>query len=471
MSSKHRTLLSHICGRIRTFNEEADLKTRSGSYLCVVALFSLVACSAGDSHNVEDSLSSAAPIVVQAATSTADSGMVTVSTSPGAVCAAHPAGDNDPSKELHLYGDWQGLTRFFVVRPPASENGAISLDCQVDGKLVTYPIDLHSPTLFQPASSTARSASLPVRPALKGDPMLPTQEALRSAGYPLRPDPSRAPDLYARWLAAVSKETTVVPANLVADPNPKHVHGNGTTSTTYDTPWAGLELNARVTYVATIAEWFMPSAVSSNTNFQEANLWTGLDGDSSVGGSSAVIQGGVEIDTVSWDALSYSPWVEYFNLTPEYYSGVGPNANDEILFTVYAGNAAGNVDASGGYGWFEYEDVTQSVTSKAAVAAPALNQGGVNFQFNGATAEYVLEAGNTVQAGGGYEQLYQLSDYGSTEMSGIAMDTTETWHDFASDPVVTDQLYGMTTATMLSADVVGFTWVGPGSSCAFGGGC
>jgi hypothetical protein len=450
------------------------MNANTRSWLCTSTLLSVIACSAHDGTQTRESAgASAAAITQQSAHGARESGMVSISVPQGSSCTLHPTGDTSPPNTLPLYADWQGLVHFYIKRPSVSETKPMSLDCQAGENQVTYPVDLQSSTLFQPATPAQTRASLPVRPALKGDPTVPTQQELRKAGYPLRPDPARSPHLYSTWLAAVSKDTTMVPSNLVADPNPKRVHGNGATTTSYQGPWAGAELNAAgVTYMATEADWTLPFAMSSDSNYQQANLWTGLDGDGMVGGSAVVIQGGIEINTVSFDALSYVPWIEYFDGAPEYAYGASPNANDEVFFLVYAGDSQGNFNVNGGWGWFAYEDITQGTMISGSIQAPPVFQTGGIFLFNGATAEYEMEPGATLQSSGsGWEQLYELSDFGSATITGIAMDSNFIWHDFASDPVVTDQLYGQANATVLSTDQVGITWKGPGSSCVFGGGC
>jgi hypothetical protein len=443
---------------------------------CTVLVFALLpACSGSDGRATQ--LVSAGDLRLQS-TATPEFGIVSIRTTPGAACVMQRKGNTDPKRTLRLYADYEGTVRFSATRQSQTASAQASLDCKERGQSTTYTVDLTSPSLFSAPSPAVTTAGYKVRPPLATDPKSATQHDLISGGYPMRPDAVRSPELYDRWLRAVSQSTKIVDPALV--PDPRVVHGTGSSQDVYDGPWAGGELNATVSYVGAISSFALPGITYDPVNvFRSVSFWAGIGGDSAFGGGGSLIQDGVGIDSLQGEwgpgtvLTEYHLWTEYFPLEPNDVTAITPNQNDEIYVDAYVADPSGNVNSAGVYGCFDLEDVTQKLSTHVCTAEPTdsntvcwydqnLYSAPCPIPFVGGTAEFALEAANQVTSDGGFQQLLALSNYGQEVLYGLGLDANGSWHDFNSDPVVTDFLYRQSDAAIVSADAVQLTWTGTG---------
>jgi hypothetical protein len=124
---------------------------------------------------------------------------VEVLATPGASCTLSGDGIGTP---LKLSANNLGVVRFAALRADSTNAiRSLSLNCtDASSNRTTHPVDLTSGDTFKPLSTVPVPSTVHVRPALAGDPMTYSWEQLLHMGYGNRPDPSRAPLDYAKWL-------------------------------------------------------------------------------------------------------------------------------------------------------------------------------------------------------------------------------------------------------------------------------
>ncbi|HXK06687.1 MAG TPA: hypothetical protein VMS37_30105 [Verrucomicrobiae bacterium] len=182
---------------------------------------------------------------------------VVLQTVPDAPCDLHPAGVNDPSQNMRLYGNVEGYVRFHLTPVQDVQDAYLQLDCTAAGVAATYPLHLRiaaSPTEDMPAPEhfVPPPRGSKVRPAL-------TEEAARqlsdeeiiARGYPARPKATESPEAYAKWLGRVSHAITVIPPHSVSRSDISHSL-KGVAETTANDHWSGFAARGRP---AAIGQW------------------------------------------------------------------------------------------------------------------------------------------------------------------------------------------------------------------------
>src|SRR5580658_1324524 len=106
-----------------------------------------------------------------------------------------------------------------------------------------HGIELRASTAAAASAGRIRQAGR-ARPALTGDPMLPSQEELLSRGYPMRPDPEKMPEAFATWQRIVTSEATEIEPRVVTRPHfragpPSPIGPFRLPSTTTSGNWSG----------------------------------------------------------------------------------------------------------------------------------------------------------------------------------------------------------------------------------------
>ncbi len=357
--------------------------------------------------------------------------IVFATTFPKALCHVHPAGQTSPSGQA--LADDSGIAHFFA--PPPEWGTNLSLDCSdQEGTTGTYLVDLNDSSAFNKPTTATTHAVARTKAALTGDLSRYSRDEVIAMGYP--PPPKTGTHKYELWRKLVTTPTTF--ATPIADLTAHH------NSTEYPPSWGGLELaKSGVTYAAAEAEFYVPS-VYNNGITSESSIWVGLGGDGNYplsNGTYNLIQAGVEID----NPADYYAWAEYAE-GPLYmcstcgWFAYGTNcaygdtgtctpytvaANDFISpIWCWPSDANGTWDVSGTYGTCSMDDQTQGWNSQMpAIPAP-------NGNFNGRTAEFIIEAKPTCAYG---PQNYCLSEYGAAVMDGFADDVSDTGHDFCTD--------------------------------------
>jgi hypothetical protein len=276
---------------------------------------------------------------------------------PGLECKLYPAGGT-PSKGLTVFTDDDGYARFHAVRATAGDpQQRLALDCTNSaGKSYSYSVDLTADDTFAPRPLNLENERGIDRPALKGDPLGYSQSELIRAGYGLRPDPKDTA-AYARWLAAASMPGRMLEAkrssstahthapvrsNTIAQPN--------TVTKTTGPWWVGSTLNGAPNYVSNEASFNVPFAIpdgDETSSGTEIAIWNGVEG-----AKSALIQGGVVIDTIGL-AATYYTFREYCcgdGDSNGYGGAFTTNPGHEIYSQEWYCDSNGNLNLNGGYG-------------------------------------------------------------------------------------------------------------------------
>jgi len=335
-----------------------------------------------------------------------------VAVSTGSNCLLHPEGNRDPAQSLQVNADEDGVARFLAVRPTGPNSVTrLQLDCTANGQAKTYTVDLRSAATFAPHPFDGSRTTLAVRPALTGDPSSFTQAALVKAGYGPRPDPTRSPDAYRVWLAAVRTPMrrlridrtlpTVVHQNAFNLPRARVLKAKVVRS--LSSYWTGAIMSGSYhkntkasqtqTYLWAIATFTVPPLFQGPTG--AATMWVGLDN---------VCQAIVDVTTTSSSAgygihrQCFDPHVGHTDTAGVRFT---PQVGDLISMTASYCDAVGNLNASGGYMCTFMADNTQNVVWDCTLASGAaensdcpsykLNSGDVGNGKLGFQAEFIIE--------------------------------------------------------------------------------
>ena len=381
---------------------------------------------------------------------------------PGSNCTLHPEGNSDPRQSLHVNADEDGVARFLAVRPTRPNSVTkLQLGCTVGGQHKTYTVDLRSAATFASHPFDASRTTLPVRPALTGDPSSFTQEALVKAGYGARPDPTRSPDTYRVWLTAARKPMRklrvdrTLPMVLHREAfNLPHARVlNASVYKSLSSFWTGAIMSGAYhksakasqtqTYLWAIATFTVPNLFQGPT--AAATMWVGLDN---------VCQAVVDVDTTGSSAVygihhqCFDPHVGHTDTAGVRFT---PQPGDEISMTASYCDAAGNLNASGGYMCTFMADVTQNVqwdctqanASATSSDCPSykLDSGDLGNGKLGFQAEFIIEndSGEVVKGS------QQWPDFGTVTMYDSAIVAKAHFVDNSSvdtstDPTVSLQL-------------------------------
>jgi hypothetical protein len=144
---------------------------------------------------------------------------ISFSTAPNVQCAVAPANGSGSGQAFTVYTNDEGTATFYVTPSQTSSAAELVATCSSGNQqtIQMQPVAGAQPLAAPAASNAATNARLgyTVRPALTGDPMALSNQQLVKLGYPLRPDPQKAPGAYANWLKAVSKPATFIPPKTV----------------------------------------------------------------------------------------------------------------------------------------------------------------------------------------------------------------------------------------------------------------
>lgn len=368
-----------------------------------------------------------------------------LTTLPYAVCTIRPEGSTDPDHALKAYADAAGIVRI-QVRPSAESDELLKfvVDCEVEGQVTTYPLELrggHEPIHDMPTPreddvlQTVAGGSL--RPALSDAQMLDMpDDALLEHGYPLRPNRSELPRAFQAWRQIVSRPMTVVKPHIVSRSGVQHGKGTGMqqAGASYAN-WSGFERLRSLKFVpsptlgsggVTFDEpydwvhgrWHVPSASSSFNRKAYSSLWVGLDGD----GTTDLVQAGTETDSITSGnsfiqatIMTCYAWTEFLPQQPTEQQVVNfpVSLGDDIMVEVWMGNAGSGPTLSGAFGVFLLMNLTAGVSTMIYTPVGTTRVGG-------SEAVWIMERPTiNVPASGIFgpsTRLPDLANYGSAVM-------------------------------------------------------
>jgi hypothetical protein len=322
---------------------------------------------------------------------------VSVHAMAGLTCKLYANGHKQ-AEGITLVTDDDGYARFYAIRVDAHHPYRKQLLACRDarGATSTYAVDLGADRTFLPHPIDLKQERAQDRPALQGDPMLPSQQELISRGYGLRPDPIHAPVGYARWLLAASQPARVLESKRVINPKagPIVTPGSG---------WAGAVLTGAPRYVAVQAYMNVPTAIpgGDDSGGTQTVFWNGLGGFNT---GSGLIQSGFFLTTDSV-AASYNTFREYCCNDPNgitYDGAFSPNPGDVLFVQNWYCDEDGTVDLNGGFGCSFVHDLTngallnctsQSTMCTAAKGLPlcSIDDTVPNCMTPGFSAEFIAE--------------------------------------------------------------------------------
>jgi hypothetical protein len=466
------------------------------SSLGLAAVFGLLACSShgGDKEQVQTSKQELTGTTQSVSASVAPidwSRPTSVKTQPFAPCYIYPEGaGNDPTRTEFIGASSDGFVRFYP--PPAAWGVKLTLNCKVNGQTVTYQIDLNDSSTFTREADLVgdEPPAVTQRPALTGDLLKPSNAELLRGMYPPRPDPSVDSERYARWVERVTTPyefTTWKPVIAIGKhADPFRGHGSESTTNNATVPtWSGqivapgdfnTTTNPPTPYASTTefviyeAAMYAPPSSCAQPYDCSAGLWGGLGGFKE--GTGGLIQSGF------WESGNWCPqdtckprspfiFAQYASASNSLaaipFSWLNYSQGDTIYFLGWACDTNGNVDVSGPYGCFSFENYS---TAKGLGGYGYL-QRPPGYRFDGRTAEWIVE----LQINGG-----DLADYSSETMSGVAWDQNDSTHADTTDPWILldmrNSVNNLLSCTSIygnggcgSSDTTGsaisFSWVAP----------
>jgi hypothetical protein len=342
---------------------------------------------------------------------------VHVQTLPKAVCTVRRGGDPDGAEGLRVLADDEGVVRLHMR--PSNEHSEIAelrIDAEAGGRKVRVP--LHIRASGRGSRDMPRPPARPRKPLREGATVRPAlgeremlrmnDEALREAGYPVRPHPAEAAGAFNAWRRAVSTPTTIVEPRLVAHPELHHgaiiTAGPATSGN-----WSGFELRGPTgTYDWVTGLWNVPSVTGESNSHTYSAFWIGLDGD----GVSDLVQAGTEQENYNFNfwfftiSISvYYAWTEFLpqQATEQQISNFPINPGDEIFCEVWMGNAGSAPTLSGAFGVLLVENLTTSESTTVYTPVGTTVVGG-------SEAVWIMERPSLGTA------LTDLADYASARM-------------------------------------------------------
>jgi len=395
--------------------------------------------------------------------------VISVNSLPNAVCTLRAQDDSGAVRTLRLYADDEGEVQFYA-RPSAETDNPpnLQLSCEANDQVVEHGVELRANAAAAASTRRVRQAGR-VRPALTGDPTLPSQEELLSRGYPLRPDPGQMPEAYATWLRMVTSEATEVEPRTVMRPS---FHAGPLPirpvlpSTKNSTNWSGfavyrdpyvLDRNAPPPYVFVSAEWYVPSVAGEQGIQDNSVLWVGMDGET----NGDVLQDGTGQDAIGtnffgikWTMASIYAWAEFFPLDMQVLPNFKVGPGDHMLGQVWMGNAGSVPTLSGVFGVCFLQNLSNGSASYVYITPPA------GTTFTGSSAEWIMERPTIDGA------LPDLSDYGAAMMLNAWAQRTDgtlvapSGNPYSVQITMTDAAGAiMSTVTRLSNSSMVFNWL------------
>lgn len=273
-------------------------------------------------------------------------------------------------------------------------------------------------------ATVTRPAAVSLRPPLTGDPMSYSQQELRRANYPIRPDPVATPTAYARWLKLVTQPASVAMGGTVTESSVFHSAGPNSYN------WAGGILDNPNTpplqtsgppyqpYGLAWGEWVVPDVTgvwpAQNSPAHVAH-WVGIDNVAQQAGTDVVVTNVGDLTLT----LSYSLWFEWPHVQVERNNRWGSDpshnyafptfqisANDLVGTEFYIGDVNGGFvppntyGAAGTYLWYYFWDVNgpngQQINSGWQSFNYASNGG--QFQNTSCSTSTCPMAGNFAEA-------------------------------------------------------------------------
>ncbi len=387
---------------------------------------------------------------------------------PNAQCSVRPEGADSSVPSMTVYANDEGIATFYVEPSQASDTAAHLIATCSSGTAQTITIQpvtgakpLIAPREKSMAANRQGQIAKNMRPALSGDPTLLSNAELFRHGYPMRPDPNHSPSAYAAWLKAVSKPAQFVSPKLVNVPGRFHGPIKKENTPAGSSNWSGYALYGGPSPFDWVeGEWYVPTTYGGESNTTVySSLWIGLDG----WGSDNVVQDGTEEDVTVWDFLffkitsrTYYPWKEICCQEPEVVlSNFNVNPGDEIFSEVWMGDAYGNLDPNGGYGYFWFEDVS---TGQYAYLSTPFSSG----TFTGSSAEWVMERptiGGNLPDLADYSYAYMLYPY-AYRADGVYRNYLDTSDVTSEQITMYNGSNSLSTVVPIDSNTMEFFWLG-----------
>jgi hypothetical protein len=383
---------------------------------------------------------------------------ISITTLPSATCLVHEQDVESTESTLKAFADDEGQVVIHMTVDDAEKPGKVYLDCaSADGKLLR-----HSLTVAARPNAKVRDEIRPrttglIRPSLDGDPMALSDLELRARHYPPRPDPIRSAQNYAAWLQAVHKPVRMITAAPIPLPDqfnsrPLRATRNGTVHGSAN--WAGFLGEDYAVYHEAFSSWTVPSVTGDGIN-DTSTLWVGLGGVYENG----LTQDGTHHDVVhlsSGNVSTYRCWIEYYPASEQVLPMT--TAPGDIFF-VWAelSDASGNINSSGGYGFYEVMNYTRGTLWKGVLRAPSGSA--VAADPATSTAEFIMEK-NVPSS--------HLSRFGSITnytifVGGAVKDGSSTTQTWSTPGISTFTLNGSSgnplVALAQGSNQVTFTWL------------
>jgi len=363
--------------------------------------------------------------------------LLSVQTTPKALCTLYPNQLNDTRHRLRLDADDQGVVRVHAqISTLSAQPAQLSLDCtQEDGRSVTYPLEVQATqqASAQEAADQALSFAAPIgtlRPALPQDQQTQltlTDRQLMDRGYPPRPDPEKYPSRYASWLKQVSRPMVQVNPRLVEHPEitrtpqlaasssigaptlrspslplpppavPTPPRLESTTFGVNSSNWSGAVVtHPDVRFYQIQSDLYVPLVlIPPSLGYGAAAEWIGLDnaGDD-------LLQSGTDSQSFSYDIFgttysftTYSVWIESLPAAPYFLPNFPISPGDEISISIFLADQYGttwfttegwrNITAADNKVWFMIDDLTRGESYWGYLPRPST--------FTGSSVEYIVE--------------------------------------------------------------------------------
>jgi hypothetical protein len=390
---------------------------------------------------------------------------IVMQVAPNATCQLHAPEDTTHSLKFNANGD--GYFKIQVTPKQGTvEAEQTQIDCTSEGKVSTYLLNVRvgdTPTADMPAPQTVMPTprgSKVLAALTEDDTRLASDSELLARGYPPRPDSTKAPDSYAKWLKAVARPITLLPSTSAVS-GITHQSGiqEGLMGAT-NTHWSGMAAtNAARTYAGIQASWNVPEIVScdaSGTN-TASGFWIGLDGYPP---SNDVEQTGTEQDCYPYyryEYTAYYAWTEVYPAQPGNTEVMSVNSGDNMTAFVIIGDSNFDININGAYAWFFVLDNT---TSQLSITHIALGSTSDSLT----TAEWIMER----PLNNSTDHLFLLSDYHQATMTDANVLVNGTWETAQTASTVQITMYNenwvdidnneLSSAIFTGPESIEFTW-------------
>jgi hypothetical protein len=397
---------------------------------------------------------------------------ITLKTFPDAACIVRREGETNPDLCMRLYADDEGWIRFYV-RPSVQQDAPAKfvIESEAGGKVVKLPLELRAhyvPTSELP-NPPVEPVDLPrpgdrIRPALPVDDLfrIPVEELIQR-GYPIRPDPEKAPGAFNTWRRAVSIPTTIIEPHQVARPEfappvppmpPAHPpQGGGGSAALYPITalnWSGYAVYNGSGTDLVIGTWRVPTILGVETGFSNnvySSCWVGLDGfcpNQPPPPGLDLVQAGTQHDVweiLGWTFITFFAWTEFLphQTAEKQISNFPVNFGDEIHAQVWVGNPDSAPTVKGAFAFFALENLTRS---KSTVVRTAVSDQVVS----GMLAAWIVERPSLSNS----SELSNLTDYFDIPMSDAWAEINGVYTPYSGLPNL--QVYQITMVGNLVTD-------------------